>query len=385
MRLMRLLLTFLLSLSLYGCGPVDTVVDKYKEQKKKIDYKSSQEEKPLEVPPDLTSSTIQDSYQIPTDTNGATTLSAYNSTGGAGRAGVIRNVRVLPKVKDIELKQDGHQRWLVVKASPEQLWPKVREFWLKNGFLISVEDPRIGIIETDWAENRADIPDGPVRRFLGSALDALYSTGTRDKYRLRMERSSKSDTNDQTTELYLSHRRMEETITGASTKWQAQAAMPELEAEILMRLASFLGTKREQVEKQLLAGKGKGNKPLAKARLIKNKQSTMLLLNESFARGWRRTGHALDRIGFTVEDRNRSKGIYFVRYIDPLKDGEKKGFLDKLKLWDSSDDKDAGEYQIQVKAVKQGSTKVVVLTKDGQPEKSRTASRILKLLYEQLK
>ena len=49
----------------------------------------------------------------------------------------------------------------------------------------------------------------------------------------------------------------------------------------------------------------------------------VLTLDEPFDRAWRRVGLALDRVGFTVEDRDRAKGLYYVRYVDPKTDGKK--------------------------------------------------------------
>ena len=168
---------------LSSCGMVDKSVEKYQVYKKELSYESSVEVQPLEIPPDLTSSTIQDLYQVP---GGVASLKSYDVDNSEG--GVMNNSSaVLPAQQEIEVVRDGDQRWLVINATPDQLWSKLREFWLKNGFLIDREDPRIGIMETDWAENRAEIDDGPIRNFLSSAMDALYSTGTRDKFRIRLE------------------------------------------------------------------------------------------------------------------------------------------------------------------------------------------------------
>ena len=359
---------------LAGCGTIDSATEKYKAYKKELSYESAIEEQPLELPPDLTSSTIQDLYRVP---GGTTSLKSYEAEEGA--QGVLASVQeVLPEQKQIEVVRDGHQRWLVIDATPEQLWSKLREFWLKNGFLIDREDPRIGIMETDWAENRAEIADGPIRGILSKALDALYSTGTRDRFRLRLERIEGGKT-----ELYLSHRRMEEVASGDSFVWQPHPAMPELEAELLSRIMSFLGMEAAKANASLAALEGKGIEE--RARLVDTAEGErFVLVKEGFPRTWRRTGHALDRIGFTVEDRSRSEGLYYVRYIDPFKDNEQKGILDKLKFWDGDEQPTEGEYRIKIESHEQVS-RILVLDANEQPDHSGTARRILTLLHEQLK
>lgn len=363
------------TLSLISCSTVDQKVEEYKAYKKELSYESSVETRPLEVPPDLTTSTIQDLYQVP---GGVASLKSYEVESGVGGALASAN-EILPQQDEIDVVSDGHQRWLVVQATPEQLWSKLREFWLKNGFLIDREDPRIGIMETDWAENRADIPEGPIRGFLKSALDALYSTGTRDKFRLRLERTDREGV----TELFLSHRRMEEVASGESFVWQPHPAMPELEAEVLSRIMSFLGMEAARANTALAGLEGKGI--VERARLVDTtaEEGIFLLVKEGFPRTWRRAGHALDRVGFTVEDRDRSRGLYYVRYIDPFKDNEQEGVLDKLKFW-GDDQPVEGEYRILVES-HENVSRILVQNAEGQPDRSGTARRILTLLHEQLK
>ena len=110
----------------------------------------------------------------------------------------------------------------------------------------------------------------------------------------------------------------------------------------------------------------------------------MLLVYEDFSRAWRRTGVALDRVGFAVEDRNRSDGTYFVRYSDPLADQNKDGMLSKLAFWSSDDETAATQYHIELLA--QGaSTHVIVANDQGERDNSATGKRILTLLEEQLR
>jgi outer membrane protein assembly factor BamC len=262
----------------------------------------------------------------------------------------------------------------------------VKEFWQGQGFLIKIENPEIGVMETDWAENRAKIPMDPIRSLIGKAVDGLYSTGELDKFRTRLERGSASGT----TEIYISHRGMEEVYTSSeqsNTRWQPVPPNPELEAEFLRRLMLRFGVEDARAKAELVPGDEK----IERAKLVKAADgSGMLELTDTFDRAWRRVGLALDRVGFTVEDRDRSKGYYFVRYVDPQIDGQRsadkdKGFLSKLAFWKSEPSKiKAEQYRILVRQAGSAS-EVQVQNKDGQPENSDTSRRILSLLHEQLK
>lgn len=362
------------SLALVSCKTIEL-------PSKKIDYKSTSQLPPLEIPPDLTRPGSDDRFTVP-DVNpkSSATFSAYN----ADRAGLKKatSSTVLPKVSDVQVVRAGSERWLVVKGDPDTLWPVIKDFWLETGFVINIELPQAGIMETDWAENRASVPDGALRGFLGKMLDAVYSTSERDKYRTRLERS----TQEGMTEIYVSHRGMEEVFTSSDkdqTMWQPRPPNPDLEAEMLRRLMVRLGVQEERAKAQLVSAQS-----APRAKLVKQDGASVLTIDDKFDRAWRRVGLALDRVGFTVEDRDRSKGVYFVRYIDPgidNKQADDKGWLSKLKFWGSSDNKNKNEqYRILVKEITSGA-EVDVLNKEGVREKSETATRILSLLFDQLK
>jgi outer membrane protein assembly factor BamC len=363
------------ALALVGCNTFGG----FELPSKKVDYKSAGKIPPLDVPPDLTRPTADDRYLVP-DVNpkGTATFSAYNKDRSGAPQTATRDV--LPQDGDARVERAGTQRWLVVKGEPSRLWPAVKDFWQETGFIVNVEMPEAGVMETDWAENRAKIPDGFIRNTLGRLLDAVYSTSERDKFRTRLERGSEAGT----TEIYISHRGMEEVFTSAdkeSTKWQPRPPNPELEAEMLRRLMVRLGVQESRAKAQLAS-----SSTTPRASLSRSSDGATLALDEQFDRAWRRVGLALDRVGFTVEDRDRSKGLYFVRYIDPEVDNKTadKGWLSKLKFWGSTSKPRNEQYQILVRGGDNGA-QVNVLDKSGARETSQTAGRILSLLYEQLK
>lgn len=364
--------------SLTSCSSMNEMV-----QGKKIDYKSSGKLPPLEIPPDLTNPGSDDRYAVPDiSPSGTATYSAYSSERNGQQQ--AQSSEVLPKVEKVTFHRAGSERWIVVNATPDQVWPVVKEFWQENGFIIKTEMPQAGVMETDWAENRAKIPMDPIRSVLSKVVDSLYSSAERDKFRTRLERGSESGT----TEIYISHRGMYEVIQGGDggnqTVWEPRPADPELEAEMLRRLMVRFGVQESQAKAMLAADSVTHRATLTKA----PGGHGVLDLYDAFDRAWRRVGLALDRVGFTVEDRDRSQGVYYVRYSDPEADAlakKDKSFLSKLAFWNSDNKKlQQEQYRVQVKDAGEGS-KVEVLDKNGQPDKTDTGNRILSLLYEQLK
>ncbi|MCF8149284.1 MAG: outer membrane protein assembly factor BamC [Burkholderiaceae bacterium] len=355
-------------------------------ESKKIEYKSAGKLPPLEIPPDLTQQSRDERYAVPdvAASKGTATYSAY-SNERAGQARTTTAQDLLPQVDKMRVERSGTQRWLVVAGSADNLWPGVKEFWQELGFLINVEVPEAGIMETDWAENRAKLPQDFIRGSLGKVFDSLYSTAERDKFRTRLEKGIEPGT----VEIYISHRGMYEIYVNegkSETKWQPRPADPELEAEMLRRLMVRLGVEESRAKTMVAAEQRQERAKLSRA----SDGAGALLLEEAFDRAWRRVGLALDRVGFTVEDRDRSQGLYFVRYIDPdtdsKKSGENKGFLSKLMFWKGGSDTkpEQSQYRIHVKTAGD-STSVQVLTREGGVDKSDTSRRILGLLHEQLK
>lgn len=349
---------------------------------RKIEYKSAGKVPTLEVPPDLSSLQRDDRYLVPDDAGrGSATFSAYAAEREPGaQAG---QSAILPQVDKIRVERSGNQRWLVAAMPPEALWDTVKEFWQETGFIVNVERPEAGVMETDWAEDRAKIPSDIIRNTLGRILDSLYSTGERDKFRTRLERGSEAGT----TEIYISHRGMEEVHTSAAkddTRWQPRPADPELEAEMLRRLMVRLGAEEKRAEAALVTQKVEPRARLGSA----EDGSGKLEVFDRFDRAWRRVGLALDRIGFTVEDRDRSRGLYFVRYVDPDKDNASKkqdGWLSKLNFWSAEKPVDTrGQYRIFLDA-SGSNTSVQVLTNEGGVDRSETARRILGLLQKELR
>ena len=337
----------------------------------KIDYKSAVKAPTLEVPPDLSQLTRDTRYNVPGGVVSANALQAGQNAPAATGAQTVVNA-----VGDVRIERVGNQRWLVIQRPADKLWDPVREFWLENGFVLVQDDAKLGIMETDWAENRAKIPQDFIRNTIGKVFDSLYSTSERDKFRTRLERSASGGT-----EIYITHRGMVEVYNNAQkdqTVWQPRPADPELEAEFLRRLMVRLGSTNEQAQAAVTASAA----PAAGARVATVNNQPVLQIADGFVRAWRRVGLTLDRTGFTVEDRDRSQGMYFVRYVAPNADKSEPGFFSKI--FGSKAATPPLKYRIAVRSQGEATT-VSVLNADGAPESSANAQRIVQVIADDLK
>ena len=375
----RLILAITVASTLAACDSMPNMNDTF--AGRKVDYEhQSRDVEPLEIPPDLTTATYDEMMVVPDiNTGGSASYQDYAKERQGNRVVVDK---VLPEQNNIKLIREGEDvRHLVITGTKAQVWEKMREFWLNSGMLIKRENPATGILETEWAENRADIPQDMIRSALSYVLESFYSAGTRDKYRVRIEEGGQ----DGHINLYLTHYGMEEVIESETTErtiWKPRPRDPELEAEMLGRMMVYMGVE-EQKAKALLARST--TKKVDRATISRNAQgNSRLVVKETFPRAWRRTGVALDRISFVVEDRNRENGLYYVQYVDPLADDADKGFFSGLKFWKEDVAVDQSKYQIKL-LPRGDDTVIIVLDSNGQPDISKTAYRILNLLHEQLK
>jgi len=351
-----------LTLSLGACSVL---------QGDKVDYKSAGKAttSTLEVPPDLTQLTSATRYNIP---GAPVTASSFQ----IGQVNVQATPTAANALGDVRIERAGTQRWLVIDRPADKLWEPVKDFWQESGFLLAMDQANLGIMETDWAENRAKIPQDFIRNTLGKVFDSLYSTGERDKFRTRLERNASGGT-----DVFISHRGMVEVYDSSAkdrTVWQPRDTDPELEAEFLRRLMVKLGVTQEQSKVLVAAGAAKNGSRIGNA----NGQP-VVQIDDGFDRAWRRVGLSLDRTNFTVEDRDRSKGIYFVRYVAPNADKAEPGFLSKLF---STAKKDAAPLKYRVSVVSQGNASTIsVQNADGSAANADDVQRIVQVLADDLK
>ncbi|MDQ6629084.1 MAG: outer membrane protein assembly factor BamC [Pseudomonadota bacterium] len=366
-------------LPLAGCSTIENLF-----AGDKIDYRTNTTRSAgLDIPPDLTQLAKESRYQQPNGTVSASSFQAAASSVLPGTAGAgVTPVVALQSAGSFRIERLGNERWLSTSLTPEEVYPQVRAFWKDNGFNLTQDRAEAGVIETDWAQNRAKLPNDLIRNSIGKLFDSAYSTGELDKYRTRVERTATGS------DIYVTHRGMVEVYSGErreSTVWQPRPSDPELEAELLSRLMVKLGARDEQA-KALMAAGNVASTSAARARMVPAGTTPTLQLDDGFDRAWRRVGIALDRSGFTVEDRDRSQGFYFVRYVDPKFAGrEEPGYLTRLFRRKKDDGGSPIKYRVKVTGDSTTSSTVTVLDSQGNGENSETGKRIASLLLDDLK
>ncbi len=360
----------------------------------KVKYESSNSRANLEVPPDLTPIGNDNRFQVP----GRTSVVSANAEAARRQAEMdaaqtTTGAAVLPTTVVAKVMKDGAMRWLRVNVAPEQLWPVVQDFWPSIGLVVKAQDPKTGYMETEWAENRAKLPQDIIRSTIGKVIDFAYSTGEQDQYRLRMERND-----DGTTDLFVTHRSMVEVVTGAqkdSSVWQPGPTDPMLEAEILQRLAlridaEFNPNAKPEENLQRTEELKEALKPEPapiKNEVVTNAEGVpeAVVVPEPFDRAWRTVSLVIDRMAFELVDRDRASGYFLVRYLDPDYEAAKKseqGFFTNL----FGSDKAVEPPQYRIHLGDEGlTTRITVQSADGGPDATGVAPKILNLLAEQLR
>lgn len=361
-------------ITLTACSTFSSMTDS-----DKVDYKKTGEVRGpnLAVPPDLVTAQADRRYIVQ---DGSATMSEYSQ---ALKKSSQMRANVLTGIPGMRIERDGDRRWLVVDKPAADLYPQIKDFWQENGFLLLIDSPSTGIMETDWAENRAKIPQDIIRRTLGKVLDSIYDSGERDRYRTRLE-VQKPDI----TEIYITHKGAIETpvkdASGAMimTQWMPRPNDPQLEVIFLTRLMERLGMTQEQAKAQVAASNITPKTPSTK--LVEDGSTTRIEMSSSFDRAWRDIGLALDRSNFTVDDRDRSRGIYFVRYVNPKDVGDGRSWFGRTFGKSNDADKTAKLYRVVVQT--RGENQVVVLVQDadGKPENTTTGNQLLTTLERQL-
>lgn len=341
---------------------------------KRVDYKSATVKVPsLEVPPDLTTPTVEERYTVPD--RGDENVASYSDYARDGATQQARASTVLPEAKSVRLERSGSQRWLEVDDRAENIWPQVKAFWQEKGFIIKTENPQAGIIETDWAENRANIPKGGLRSMIGKVFDGLYDSGKRDMYRTRLERGKGGGS----TEIYITYYGREEILDkdGNASKWQTSPNDPELELSMLQMMMAKLGGDAQAKAQDASAKPARAADDAPRLQELGG-GGKAILLGDPFDKCWRKTGLALERAGIPVEDKDRASGVFFVRIAEAARE---KSFFDKLAFWSKEDSGKALRYQVTVQEAAAGCQ---VAASYGKGEFNSATQRIIDALYGNL-
>ena len=348
-----------------------------------VDYQSAKAGPTLDIPPDLTQLSRDQRYTVPGGSSKQTAVSAlaYQSTTQQEQQQADSSA-VLPRFPGMHIEQLGTQRWLVVDAAPDALWDKVQTFWQQNGFYLTEADPKIGMMQTDWAENRAKLPQDFIRKYLGKVFDSVYDTGERDRYRTVFEPTA----DGKATQIFISHQTMVQVYTDqqkTQTIWQPGTPDPTLDEVFLRKLMVSLGASEQQAKAQLSQAQQQARQA-PQAVLVDNARA--LQLPDDLEHAWRRVSLALNTAGFTVTDRNRSAGQFDVRYVNPeaalAAERDSGGFFSKL-FGGKKPSVKPQNLRIVVQADTSGS-RVTVHSLDGGADAAASEANILKVLLQQL-
>lgn len=381
MKVLQIVISGAVLVSLVSCSTLGS-------DGKRIDYGAAASKVPtLEVPPDLTAPGSDESYRMPGDSGTVATYSDYSKGGTMQGSGAVA---ILPDIPGVRLERNGAQRWLQISNIPENVWPKVKEFWKDNGLSIKKEEPAAGVMETDWVENRAKMSQANVQTDGEQKTDSnVYSVGERDQYTTRLERGK----DGVSTEVYITHRGMEEVFSNDKKvpQWQARGNDPEKEAIMLQRLMVRFGSSEARATDALAATAANpvkaasavpaitplsATEPAGTASLREIADgNTIIVVNDAFDRSWRRVGLAIESAGLAVEDKDREKGVYYLR---PIK--IETGWLDKLKFWKSNEDT-SRHYRVNVK---DGGTTCEVSITDQNGASNKVSKQMLEAMYKNI-
>ncbi len=337
----------------------------------KVNYKAQVTKRPitLDIPPDLSQLNRETRYMIPGDTVSANDMKQIAPS---------KNTIAPTQLADIRIEHLGSEHWLVIKRSASSVWPLLKQFWLDNGYTLQSEDSQTGFLETGWLDNKKDLPQDLISRTLNKYLSSASSSGIRDKFITRVE------SKDNEVEVSIAHRSIEEVQFNAlvpGTAWRARASDPEAENEFLRRLMIALGAPEAQAQELMAKSQANSAK---RATLQSSSTSTVIAYQESFDTAWRRVGVALDRSGFTVEDRDRKLGLYYVRFVERTADGKEPGFFSRL--WGASSTPEGPQrYRLKLESVNDRASSISILNATGEADRSNASQKIAQLLMDELK
>jgi outer membrane protein assembly factor BamC len=272
-------------------------------------YSDSALGQPLELPPDLDAYQTESKFELP---------AAFSGGGEDTQSGKIP---ILARVDSIKLEGSANMYWLQVAEPVDNLYQLVKNFWAAEGYRLNVDEPVIGLMQTEWIyKDVGGIED------TGSWFKDLFTTedlsASQDQYRTRIERDDTGNLN----RIYIAHRGTEYnyvlTNDGPradevrSNDWVFRPPEPELEIEMLSRLMIYLGLQENEVQRQ--QANVKLFKPRASLHVDTDEGSPFLILNDVYQIAWNRVFHQLERmnieiLSFEFKSGFSDEGVIFIR------------------------------------------------------------------------
>lgn len=223
----------------------------------------------------------------------------------------------IPKPKPIETnRREGviiqnlsDTSWIVLDATPGQVWPLVRDYWTQLGVILEYENPGAGIMETTWLE-------------VDSNLE------TRHKYRVTIEPGLHSGYS----EIYVIHLQSPRSEPAPLvTTWPEKSSSEDRERQILDSLSQYLADRNDVYQASsasLLAGSIEAER---KANIVDDEQGNQVLqLRLDYNRAWVLVRSALNEAGVTILENDRDMAFLNVRFSGISEAGDEPGFIGRL-------------------------------------------------------
>jgi outer membrane protein assembly factor BamC len=344
-------------LVLGGCNFLPSLDDVMPD--KRTEYKKSDSLPELEVPPDLTSQSINDSMAIPNEPASMTQLQQQRAAAAAPAAAAA----------------GPDEQWVAVRQPRADMWPKLRAYFGGKGFPIEVDDAELGVLETGWG--------------------APQAAGGTQRYKFRVF-SEPGATPDITVLFISSQRQIVSKGEDGGAQWLDQDADPAADRLVAGELNQLLNgsgatpvaaagsaapvapapAAASDVPASAAPAAPAPQQPLAEIRDAGDGR-IMLALPDEYSLAWPRTDQALQRGGLFIEGKDEAKGLYRISYFKASEE-EKKSWLSKMKFW--GDDEAKGQaYQISLTGVGKR-TEMIVMNDDGEWDSSEDARRILTIV-----
>ena len=301
----KYLVLFTLALILGSCGWIleDHRYDYLKEkQSELIEISSEQSTRPIidfYPIPRTEEDFVGDSYEIP--------LPAQVFSSGS--------------TNEIRMHKLGEIRWLYVETLPSSVWPLMKDFWASSNFGLSYEDPNSGIFESQ----------------------ELQVNSKQTKFQMKIEHGIRQASS----EIFLSH-----LIKNTDNNWIRVPVEDNLEDDVLRDALDFLSDAPSTGGTSLVAL----NLNLGQKAVLKQSEdgSNFIEMNLEFPRAWAAVDRALKEALITVNDLDRTNGVFFVSFTQE----EEEGFV--RRLFKRNKNSKNPDFKIYVKKIGQNKCTITV-------------------------
>ncbi|GAB3093225.1 outer membrane protein assembly factor BamC [Aestuariicella hydrocarbonica] len=250
------------------------------------DYLNADMVPPMKLPAGVSEQGIQQLYVVPQISNKEVD---FSGTFEVPRPQALSDSAFTDRVK---IQKLGEKRWILVSASPAEVWPQVRSFLSRNNLEVVYTDATNGVIETGWLKFKGD------EEF-------------KDKYRLQIEQGVQPDS----TEIHVLHMSVAQDTPGrGQVNWPASSANLEREAWMMDELAATIASDGGSGQAASLLAQTIGLS--GKVNLEAGQGEPYLHLMLDYARAWATVGHAVNQDGFTLWESDDVVGVYYVNF-DP--------------------------------------------------------------------